>query len=200
LPGTSLAVRLHCSTSEINFVSSTVRPDNLKAALDAKLAAAMSQLVDLREAEQPRVTPHLNPREIIGTFLLYASAIYPIADTFGRAQAGDLQFDAWYGQWLGKLGDADRALWKQLRDERARQERHEHGHGAALVDVEIAVPSDPSITARQSVPPVRADVRKRLIRFAAAPNRAASDVCGDFLRLAKRFAGEFLRDYARFLP
>ena len=81
-------------------MSTTVRPDNLKAALDAKLAAAMSQLVELREAEQPRVTPHLNPREIIGTFLLYAGRVYPIADAFGRAQAGDLQFDAWYGTGL----------------------------------------------------------------------------------------------------
>src|SRR5918994_7077333 len=103
-------------------MSTTVRPDNLRAALDAKLAAAMSQWVDLREAEQPRVTPHLSPREIIDTFLLYACRVYPIADTFGRAQAGDLQFEAWYGQWLGKLGEADRALWQQLRDEHARQE------------------------------------------------------------------------------
>jgi len=178
-------------------MSSTVRPDNLRAALDAKLAAAMSQLVELREAEQPRVTLHLNPREIVGAFLLYACRVYPIADTFGRVQAGDLQFDAWYGQWLEKLADADRALWKQLREERVRQE---HGQVAALIEVEISVPSDPSITVRQSVPGARPDFRKRLVRFAASPNRAASDVCDDYLRLAKRFVGEFVRDYARFLP
>ena len=112
-------------------MSTTVRPDNLRAALDAKLAAAMSQLVELREAEQPRVTLHLNPREIVGTFLLYACRVPPIADTFGRAQAGDLQFDAWYGQWTETLGDADRALWKQLREERVRQEL---GQGTALIE------------------------------------------------------------------
>ena len=177
-------------------MSTTVRPDNLKAALDAKLAAAMSQLVDLREAEQPRVL-HLNPREIIDTFLLHACRVYPIADTFGRAQTGDLQFEAWYGQWLGKLDEADRALWQRLRDERARQE---HGHGAALIEAETAVPADLSITARQSVPDARTDLPKRVVRFAGAPNRAASDVCADYLRLAKRFVGEFVRDYARFLP
>jgi hypothetical protein len=171
-------------------MSSTVRPDNLKAALDAKLAAAMSQLIDLREAEQPRVAPHLNPREIIHTLLLYACRVYPIADTFGRAQAGDLQFEAWYGQWLGKLGEADRALWQQLRDEHARQEQ---GHGAALIEAETPVRADPSMSART-------DVRKPIVRFASAPNRAASDVCADYLRLAKRFVGEFVRDYARFLP
>jgi hypothetical protein len=177
-------------------MSTTVRPDNLKAALDAKLAAAMSQVVDLREAEQARVTP-LNPREIVDTFLLHACRVHPIVCTFGKAQAGDLQFDAWYGQWLGKLAHADRALWQQLLDERARQE---HGHGAALIEVEISVPPDPSITARQSLPGAATDVRKRILRFAAAPTRAASDVCGDYLRLAKRFVGEFVRDYARFLP
>jgi hypothetical protein len=177
-------------------MSTTVRPDNLRAALDAKLAAALSQLVDLREAEQPRVT-HLNPREIIETFLRYACRVYPIADTFGRAQAGDLQFEAWYSQWLGKLGAADRALWQQLHEGFARQEQ---GHGAALIDVEIAVPADPSVTAPQSAPDARTAVPKRLVRFAGAPNRPASDVCADYARLAKRFVGEFIRDHARFLP
>jgi hypothetical protein len=170
-------------------MSTTVRPDNLRAALDAKLAAAMSQLADLREAEQPRVTPHLNPREIIETFLLYACRVYPIADTFGRAQAGDLQFEAWYGQWLERLGEADRMLWRQLREEHARQER---GLGTALIEAEIA----PAIT----VTDAQTDTPKRIVRFAGAPTRAASDVCADYLRLAKRFVGEFVRDYARFLP
>ena len=178
-------------------MSSTVRPDNLKAALDAKLAAAMSQLVELREAEQQRVTLHLNPREIVDTFLQYVGRVYPIADAFGREQAGDLQFDAWYAQWLEKLGDADRALWKQLRDERVRQDL---GLGTALVEVEISVPSDPSITVQQSVPGAQAEIRKRFFRFAASPNRTASEVCYDYVRLARRFAQDFVRDYARFLP
>lgn len=178
-------------------MSSTVRPDNLRAALDAKLAAAMAQLVELREAEQPRVTVHLNPRENVGAFLLYLSRVYPIADTFGRAQAGDLQFGAWYGQWVEKLGEADRALWKQLRDECVQQER---AQGVALIEVEISVAADPSSAMHQSVPSAQADVRKPLVRFATSPNRLAGDVCADYLRLARRFADDFLRDYARFLP
>jgi len=176
-------------------MSSTVRPDNLRAALDAKLAAALSQLIDLREAEQPRVTPHLNPREIVATFALYARGVYPIVDTFGKAQVGHLQYNAWLGQWTEGLGDADRALWQQLRDDRVL-----HGPGAVLVDLEISVAADPAITVPQLPPDTRADVRKRLVRFAAYPGRAASDVCDDYLRLAKRFAGDFVRDHARFLP
>ena len=172
-------------------MSSTVRPDNLRAALDAKLAAAMSQLVELREAEQPRLTQHLNPREAVGAFLLYTRAIYPIVDTFGRAQAGHLQFDAWYGQWRDNLGTPDRALWTQLRDDRVRPE---HGKDAALIEIEISVDTD------QLPPGARRDVRKRLLRFAALPERPASDVCDDYLRLAKRFAADFVRDHARFLP
>ena len=69
---------------------STLRPDNLKAALDAKVAAALAQLGEVRETEQPRLTPHLNPREIVGTFLLYARGIFPVASAFGsrrRARA-----------------------------------------------------------------------------------------------------------------
>lgn len=140
---------------------STVRPDNLRAALDAKLAAAMSQLMDLREAEQARVAPHLNPREIVRAFLLYARGVCTIVDTFGKSQVGHLQFNAWYGQWTDKLGEIDRPLWAQLHDERAAPDQ---GQGPAL------------------------------------PGRAASDVCGDWLRLVRRLATDFVRDHARFLP
>ena len=69
-----------------------------------------------------------------------------------------------------------------------------------MIEVEISVPTDPSIAMDQTVPDARTDIRKRIMRFAGAPNRAASDVCADYLRLAKRFVGEFVRDYARFLP
>ena len=175
-------------------MSTTIRPDNLRAALDAKLAAATSQLIDLREAEQPRVTLHLSPREIVGTFLLHARSLYPIVDAFGRAQAGELQFSTWYQQWTEKLGDADRALWKRLRD------RQLHAHGDELIDVEISVATGPAITAHGSPPGARPEVRKQLVRLAADPNRAASAVCGDYLRLATRFAHDFVRDHAQFLP
>src|SRR5262245_56935417 len=104
LPGTMLATEVR--------MSSTVRPDNVKAALDAKRAAALSQLAELREAEEPPVTLHLSPRESIVAFLQYACRIQPIADAFGREQAGDLVFDAWYGEWLSKLDAPDRAVWQ----------------------------------------------------------------------------------------
>ena len=94
------------------------------------------------------------------------------------------------------LGDVDRALWKQLRDECARQER---GQGPALIERETSVSADPSIAAR-SLPGAHGDVRKPLLRFVVSPNRPASDVCDDYLRLARRFADEFVRDYSRFLP
>ncbi|HEX5045480.1 MAG TPA: hypothetical protein VFX89_00030 [Gammaproteobacteria bacterium] len=177
-------------------MSSTVRPDNLRAALDAKLAAAMSQLVELREAEQPRVTPHLSAREIIGAFLGYARSIYSVAAAFGSQQVGDLQFNSWYAQWTGKLSDPDRALWKQLRDDRSPQH---HGLSSLLTELEIAVAADPSVTVDQTQPGTRPGLRKRIVRFATAPERAASDVCEDYLRLAKRFAGEFIRDHTQWL-
>ena len=148
---------------------STVRPDNLKAALDAKLAAAMSQLVDLREAEQARVA-HLNPREIVRSFLLYARGVCAIVETFGKSQAGHLQFNAWYGQWSQELSGVDRALWARLRDNRVEQG---HGQDPALLALDSAVAARPS---------------------------AGSEMCTGWLQLVQRLAADFLRDYARFLP
>jgi hypothetical protein len=178
-------------------MSSTVRPDNLRAALDARLAAAMSQAVELREAELPRVTPHLNAREIVGAFLQYARGVHAIVDAFGKAQVGDLQLASWHAQWTQALSHDDRALWRQLSDEPGMPAPPP---GAALVDLEISVAPDPSITGEHPALGTRADVRKKLVRFAAYPSKAASDVCGEYLRLAKRLAADFVRDHARFLP
>jgi hypothetical protein len=69
-----------------------------------------------------------------------------------------------------------------------------------LIEREISVSADPSIADHDSAPGARADIRKKLIRFAASPDRAASDLCDEYLRLARRFADDFVRDYARFLP
>jgi hypothetical protein len=164
-------------------MSTTIRPDNLKAALDARVAAAMAQLGELRESEQPRITPHLNAREITRSFLNYARGVVSIASTFGRAQAGELQFDTWYEQWVNSLGDADRLLWRQLRQD----------SGAGLIDVEIAVAHESSATG------ARSDAHKRVARFAAYPQRPASAVGYDFLQLSRRFEGDFVREHARFL-
>ena len=146
--------------------------------------------------EQPRPTPHLNPREIVGAFLLYARGIFALLRTFGRTQAGELQFNAWYEQWVKALIDADRALWNHLGDERPQQP---HGHAAELIDVEISVATDPPVAPQPSLPGARPEVRKRLVRFAAYANRPASNVCGDYLRLARVFAHDFIRDHQRFI-
>jgi hypothetical protein len=178
-------------------MSGTIRPDNLRAALDARLAAALSQLVELREAEQPRVTLHLSPREIVAAFVLYAGGVYPIADNFGRAQAGELQFNAWYEEWMKRLNAVDGALWRQLRDARVR---HERGQGVELIEVEVSIASDPSAGPRQPLRGAPADAHKKLVRFAAHPDSPASDVCNGYLKVAKRFVHDFIREHARLLP
>jgi hypothetical protein len=170
-----------------------VRPDMLKNALGAKLAAAAAQLLELREAEQPRLTPHLSPPEIIGAFLVHVRGIHPIVDVFGRAQAGELVFKAWHETWRAALSKADLALWDRLRDD-----HQGHEHGAELIEDEISVSADASATGHESRGP-RADVRKRRFRFAADPKRPASDVCADYLRLARRFVEDFVRAHEQFL-
>jgi len=154
----------------------------------------MAQLAEVREMEQPRPTPHLNPREIVGAFLLYARGIFALLRSFGRTQAGELQFNAWHEQWVAALSDADRALWNQLGDDRVQQ-----GRGAELIDVEISVAADPSVAAQQSLPRAQTAAGKRIVRFAAYANRPASNVCGDYLRLARVLAHDFIRDHQRFI-
>jgi hypothetical protein len=167
-------------------MSTTLRPDNVKAALDAKIAAAMAQLGELRESEQARITPHLNPREIVRGFLLYARGVHSIASAFGRAQAGELQFDAWYEQWVNALSDADRLLWRQLHQDSSSE----------LIDAEIAVEQD-SESAPKAASRPRA--QKRVVRFAAYPGRPASAVGYDYLQLSRRFEADFVREHARFI-
>ena len=173
-------------------MSSTLRPDNLKAALHAKLAAAQGQLMALHEAEQPCLTPHLSPRQIVISFMGYAGGVYAIADAFGRAEVGELQFNAWYEQWMRALNNVDRALVQQVRHHAAH---HGQADATPLVEVEISVDPDPSVT----VPNLRHGVRKQLARFATQPERPASDVCEEYLRVTKQFAGDFVRDHDRFL-
>ena len=165
-------------------MSATVRPDNLKAALDAKIAAGLAQLSELRESEQPRITP-LNPRELVAALLRYARGVNTVAGGFAKGLVGELQYNSWYEQWKGTLADADRLLWRKLG------EGSTEAHDVELIDVEAVLAADPSAT--------HADIRKRVCRFAAYPERSASDVGGDVLRIARRFAGEFIRDHARFL-
>ena len=175
-----------------------IRPDMLKNALGAKLAAAAAQIAALHEAEEPRLTPHLNPRESIAACMMHMRSVHPIADAFGKAQAGDLVFNSWYETWRAGLAKTDLALWDELlHPDRAQRE---HGHGAELIEDEISVAADPSIIThpfqRSSVP----EVPKRRVRFAAHADRPASDVCNDYLRLARRFVDDFLRSNERFLP
>jgi hypothetical protein len=167
--------------------------ERLKDALQAKLAAAASQLLELREAEEPRVTPHLNPRQIIGELLSHLRGVQPIASKFGKAQAGDLQFNAWYESWRGKLSEVERTLWRQLRADAAQ---HERLHAADFVEEWTSVDADPTGT----LPPGASHlVRKQLIRFASNPDKTASAVCAEYLRLARRFVQDFVRDHGRFL-
>src|SRR4029077_8860950 len=143
-------------------MGSVVRPGMLKAALAAKLAAAASQLLALREAEQPRLTPHLDsPRQIIAAFLPQVDGVYPIVDAFGRANAGELVFKAWYENWRAGLSKIDLALWGELR---VGRDQLAQGHSPKLIEDSIAV-TDPTAT----VPGRRTEARKQRLRFAAYP-------------------------------
>jgi hypothetical protein len=171
-----------------------VRPDMLKGVLSSKLSAATTQLLELREAEQPRLTPHLSPHQIVDAFLLHARGVYPIVDAFGKLHAGDLVYKAWHEAWRSSLTKADLALWDRLRDDGTQRE---HAHRAELIEDEIAATADPSVA--QSTSGAHGNVHKLRVRFPFDPNRAASEVCADYLRLARRFANDFVREHEQLL-
>jgi hypothetical protein len=171
----------------------TIPRERLKDALHARLAAATSQLLELREADEPRVTPHLNPRQIIDDFLLHVRGVYSVADKFGKAQAGDLGFNAWYDSWRGALSEVERTLWRQLRADAVQPKQL---HVADFIEEWINVDADLTGT----LPPGAShEVRKQRVRFATNPDKPAGEVCAEYLRLARRFVDAFVRAHARFL-
>jgi hypothetical protein len=179
-------------------MTATVRPDKFRQAIHAKVDDATWRLLEIRESERPILTPNIVPAHMIGHFLAAARGVYQTAQTFAEGQG--LPFDAWYRRWLQALSNAERGLWRSLTEERDAQI---HGEGPALVMVEIDVTDQLShynYTAPPHGPLQRPRMTKPGQRFAAYPGRLASEVCDDFLKLARRFVDDFSHDHAAHIP
>jgi hypothetical protein len=125
----------------------TVRPDELRPALKAKLTDATWQWHHMREQEQPRLTTNLNPRDIVAHFLPAARGVWPTAFEFAKGQ--QVNFGKWYQDWRDSITPVQRDSWDQLRADRVDQE---HGAGADLISYEIDITGDPSITVYHGIP------------------------------------------------
>jgi hypothetical protein len=100
----------------------TVDPARLTTALHAKLGAAHHKLSQLREAEQPRLMPHLEPQTIVPDFLASAHGVFPTIRTFAEASTSKPAFNDWLQRWEAGLSPDELALWDHMRYERVAAE------------------------------------------------------------------------------
>ena len=178
----------------------TVKPAKLREGLSQKLGAAGENVGLLRQAELPELNGHWDPAKYAIAFLHAARGVCATAETFANGHGID--FKAWYAAWRASVSAADLQLWDRLRDDRVAQE---HGDGADFIAVAIPITRGPGMPEmfRNNVlygggaaPPAS----KGGIRFSVDPNRPTSEVCADYLRVARRFVDDFLRNYAHLIP
>jgi hypothetical protein len=168
----------------------SLTPTDTRPALQAKLAEAISCVQELRDFEQPRLTPRMDGWEIVAKLLGAARAVYQVAETFVEGRPGT-DFAAWYAAWLGRLTGLERELWQQMRD--AGDERL-HGECAELFAVKVTIPWEPAAETFHGVPGVaRPESYKPVPRFRRYPGRPASDVCAEYFALCQRFVNEIRR-------
>lgn len=177
----------------------TVDPAKVREALSRKLGSAGENVGLLRQSELPEMNGHWKPAKYAIAVLHAARGVYPTAERFAE---GRLDMPGWYREWRAAIGVNDCALWDQLRDDRAAQE---HGDGAEFVRVEIPVtrgPGMPEMFRNNALygGGAQPSASKGGIRFAAYPDRPASEVAADYLRVAQRFVDDFLREHARLIP
>jgi hypothetical protein len=178
--------------------SATVDPARLEGALREKLGAAQWKLHELREAEQPRFTPNLEPQTLIAHFLLSARGVHATAKTFAEASWLKGDFAAWRTRWEDSLSPPDVALWDNMQDER---DAADHGDGAGLIPIRIPLPRQDchlqnSTQLLMGLPGYKTDSFKGGMRFEAYPNEPASAVCFKYLELCRRFDADFLQENA----
>ncbi len=175
----------------------TVDPARLEVALHEKLGAASWKLSELRDAEQPRLTPNREPQTIIPHFLTSARGVHATIETFTKKSWPQGSFAAWRKQWEASLSADEVTLWDNMQDER---DASEHGDGADLIPVQIPIepPLDNSSHSviLLSLPAYRPVSWKGGVRFKSYPDTFASAVCFNYLELCRRFVDDFLRDNA----
>jgi hypothetical protein len=165
----------------------SLTPTDVRPALQAKLAEVISCVQELRDVEQPRLTPRMDGWEIVAKLLAAARAVHQMAETFVEGRTAT-DFDAWYAAWLGRLTGLERELWQQTRDAGDEQL---HGERAELFAVKVTIPWEPAAETFHGAPGVaRPESCKPVPRFRPYPGRPASDVCAEYRALCQRLVSE----------
>jgi hypothetical protein len=176
----------------------SVDPARLATALHEKLGAAYWKLSELRQSEQPRLTPNLEPQTIIPHFLTSARGVHSTANTFASSSWRQGEFGIWRKQWEATLSLDELALWDRMQDER---DAAEHGDGADLMPIQIPIPPQEGLSRDSTLllaglPAHRSESFKGGVRFKSYPDKLASEVCFAYWELCRRFVDDFLRDNA----
>jgi hypothetical protein len=74
-------------------MSATVRPQKLREALNAKLAAAVQCVFELQQAELPEFNRYQEPQQSIVDFLHAAHGVYPVVTTFAESHTQRADFE-----------------------------------------------------------------------------------------------------------
>lgn len=176
-----------------NAMPVSVRPEKLIETVSLKLNTADYNVRNLREAERPCINEHWSPENYVKAFLTEAHGVFAVIKTFAEASLKPAGFKRWLTGWEATLSADKLALWKQMRHERTQ---YEHGEGIELERTWIVVTEGEFPEAHQGTPAVvggsRSEISKVSVRFAAFPDRLASDVCAEHLELCQQFAVEFM--------
>jgi len=161
----------------------SVDPARLATALHEKLGAAYWKLSELRQSEQPRLTPNLEPQTIIPHFLTSARGVHSTANTFASSSWRQGEFGIWRKQWEATLS------------------LDELGDGADLMPIQIPIPPQEGLSRDSTLllaglPAHRSESFKGGVRFKSYPDKLASEVCFAYWELCRRFVDDFLRDNA----
>jgi len=168
----------------------SLTPTDVLPALQANLAEVLSCVRELRDVEQPRLTPRMDGWKIVAKLLAAARAIRQMAKTLVESRP-ETDFDTWYAASLASLTELQRELWQQMRDAVGEQLQ---GECAELFAVKVTIPWEPAAEAFHGVPgAARPESYKPLPRFRRYPGRPASDVCADYFALCQRFVDEIRR-------
>jgi hypothetical protein len=173
-------------------------PEKLKDVVSVKLDAAMLSLHELQQAEQPECNRYTEPQKYVDDFLYAARGVFSVIETFGEEKLQAAPFRRWVEAWEHTLKPEQLELWKAIGTEPAPQG---YGDEERLVSTWLPitrgqVPEDFTNYAELGIPRAPGPT-KSAVRFRAYPDKPASEVCAEYLKLVQRFVADFLRQHVR---
>lgn len=176
-------------------------PEKLKDAVAARLDAAMLSLSELQQAEQPECNRYTEPHRYVVEFLHAARGAFSIVKTFGEEKLQPAPFRRWLEAWGHTLTPEQLRLWRAIG---TAPESQEYSEGELLIPTWIPItrgpmPEDFTHYTELGIPRPPGPT-KSAVRFRFDPEKPASEVCAEYLKLVQKCLADFLRQHANLLP